>query len=149
MYGVNGEINAYQKIKMDIKPLLSLKARITSIKEIEAGDSISYGRTYIASSKQRIATISLGYADGLPRSLSNKDMIVKINNNYRKVLGKICMDQLVIDITDIDDVDVGSVIYIIDSSDSKLSAELLAEKADTITYELLSRLGQRLPRIKK
>ena len=139
----------YQKIKMDIKPLLSLKARITSIKEIEAGDSISYGRTYIASSKQRIATISLGYADGLPRSLSNKDMIVKINNNYRKVLGKICMDQLVIDITDIDDVDVGSVIYIIDSSDSKLSAELLAEKADTITYELLSRLGQRLPRIKK
>ena len=118
MYGVNGEINAYQKIKMDIKPLLSLKARITSIKEIEAGDSISYGRTYIASSKQRIATISLGYADGLPRSLSNKDMIVKINNNYRKVLGKICMDQLVIDITDIDDVDVGSVIYIIDSSDS-------------------------------
>ncbi|MCI5967436.1 MAG: serine racemase VanT catalytic subunit [Tenericutes bacterium] len=149
MYGVNGEINAYQKIKMDIKPLLSLKARITSIKEIEAGDSISYGRTYIASSKQRIATISLGYADGLPRSLSNKDMIVKINNNYRKVLGKICMDQLVIDITDIDDVDVGSVIYIIDSSDSKLSAELLAKKADTITYELLSRLGQRLPRIKK
>ena len=59
------------------------------------------------------------------------------------------MDQLVIDITDIDDVDVGRVIYIIDSSDSKLSAELLAEKADTITYELLSRLGQRLPRIKK
>ena len=59
------------------------------------------------------------------------------------------MDQLVIDITDVDDVDVGSVIYIIDSSDSKLSAELLAEKADTITYELLSRLGQRLPRIKK
>ena len=59
------------------------------------------------------------------------------------------MDQLVIDITDIDNVDVGSVIYIIDSSDSKLSAELLAEKADTITYELLSRLGQRLPRIKK
>ena len=76
-------------------------------------------------------------------------MLVKINNSYRKVLGKICMDQLVIDITDVDDVKVGSVIYLIDSSDSNLSAELLSEKADTITYELLCRLGNRLPRIIK
>ena len=149
MYGVDGEVNAYKKINIDIKPVLSLKARITSIKEIDEGDSISYGRTYVASKKQKIATISLGYADGLPRNLSNKDMLVKINNSYRKVLGKICMDQLVIDITDVDDVKVGSVIYLIDSSDSNLSAELLSEKADTITYELLCRLGNRLPRIIK
>lgn len=149
MYGVDGNDDIYKKIKLDLKPVLSLKARVTSIKEIDVGESISYGRTYVASSKQKIATVAIGYADGVPRCLSNKDAVVKINGTYKPILGKICMDQLVIDMNDVDDIKVGDTVYFIDSDDDKLSALSLADKACTITYELLSRLGSRLPRMKK
>lgn len=149
MYGVDGGDCIYKKIKLDLKPVLSLKARVTSIKEIDVGESISYGRTYVASSKQKIATVAIGYADGVPRCLSNKDVVVKINGTYKPILGKICMDQLVIDMNDVDDIKVGDTVYFIDSDDDKLSALSLADKACTITYELLSRLGSRLPRVKK
>lgn len=149
MYGVDGNDDIYKNIKLDLKPVLSLKARVTSIKEIDVGESISYGRTYVASSKQKIATVAIGYADGVPRCLSNKDVVVKINGTYKPILGKICMDQLVIDMNDVDDIKVGDTVYFIDSDDDKLSALSLADKACTITYEILSRLGSRLPRVKK
>ena len=149
MYGVNSDNTSYQKNKLDLKPVLSLKARATSVKEINKDDSVSYGRTYIADRNRKIASISIGYADGIPRCLSNKDILVKVNGYYAKVIGRICMDQCVIDVTDVKEIKTGDVVYIIDSNDINLSSEKLAIKADTITNELLSRLGNRLPRIKK
>lgn len=147
MYGVNNEEKSYQKIKLDLKPVLSLKAKIVSIKEINKNESVGYGRTYIASSKRKIATIAIGYADGLPRNLSNKNVSVKINHAYAKIIGRICMDQCMIDITNIKNAKVGDVATIIDSEDNNISLEKLATKADTITDELASRLGNRLKRI--
>ena len=133
MYGVNSDNTSYQKNKLDLKPVLSLKARVTSVKEINKDDSVSYSRTYIADSNRKIASISIGYADGFPRCLSNKN---------------ICMDQCVIDVTDVKEIKTGDVVYIIDCDDINLSSEKFAMNADTITNEFLSRLGNRLPRIR-
>ena len=126
MYGVNSDNTAYQKNKLDLKPVLSLKARVTSVKEINKDDSVSYGRTYIADSNRKIASISIGYADGFPRCLSNKNMLVKVNGNYSKVIGRICMDQCVIDVTDVKEIKTGDVVYIIDCDDINLSSEKFA-----------------------
>ena len=141
-------VDKNQKNKLDLKPVLSLKARVTSVKEINKDDSVSYGRTYIADSNRKIASISIGYADGFPRCLSNKNMLVKVNGNYSKVIGRICMDQCVIDVTDVKEIKTGDVVYIIDCDDINLSSEKFAMNADTITNEFLSRLGNRLPRIR-
>ncbi len=149
MYGVNSSVDSYVVNKLDLKPVLSLKARITSVKDINENDSVSYGRTYTATKTQKIASVSIGYADGIPRNLSNKEMLVKVNGKYAKVLGRICMDQLVIDVSDIDNVEIGNEVYIIDGKDRKLSSEKLSEKAQTITNEILCRLAIRLPRIEK
>lgn len=148
MYGVNSSKQTYQLNNLNLKPVLSVKARITSIKDIEVNDSVSYGRTYIASQKRKIASISIGYADGIPRNLSNKDMIVKVNDGYGKAIGRICMDQMLIDITDLSNIKVGDIATII-GDDKKISAEEVSDKADTITNELLCRLGSRLKRIIK
>ena len=104
------------------------------------------GRTYIATENRKIASVSIGYADGIPRNLSNKNMQVKINESYGTVVGRICMDQLLIDISDISNVKVGDIITII-GEDKNITAEQVADKADTITNELLCRLGDRLARI--
>ncbi len=145
---MNSSKNSYQLNKLNLKPVLSVKARITSIREIEINDSVSYGRTYIAEKKRRIAAISLGYADGIPRNLSNKNMLVKVNEEYGIVIGRICMDQMLIDITNLASIKVGDIVTIIDK-DKKISAEEVSDKADTITNELLCRLGSRLKRIIK
>ena len=146
MYGINSSYESYQLTHLNLKPVLSLKARITSVKEINKNDSVSYGRTYIATENRKIASVSIGYADGIPRNLSNQNMQVKINESYGTVIGRICMDQLLIDISDISNVKVGDIITII-GEDKNITAEQVADKADTITNELLCRLGDRLARI--
>ena len=146
MYGVNSSKDSYQLNILNLKPVLSVKTRITSIREIDTNESVSYGRTYIAGQKRRIAAISIGYADGIPRNLSNKDMLVSINGNYEIVIGRICMDQMLIDITNLSKVKVGDIVTVI-GQDEKISAEEISDKADTITNELLCRLGNRLKRI--
>ena len=146
MYGINSSYESYQLTHLNLKPVLSLKARITSVKEINKNDSVSYGRTYITTENRKIASVSIGYADGIPRNLSNQNMQVKINESYGTVVGRICMDQLLIDISDISNVKVGDIITII-GEDKNITAEQVADKADTITNELLCRLGDRLARI--
>ena len=145
MYGINSEDNIDTKIKLDIKPVLSLKARVTSVKEIDIDDSVSYGRMYIASKKEKIASVSIGYADGFPRNLSCKGVKVLVNNKYAEIIGRICMDQLIIKVDDIE-VKQGDIVTLI-GSDKNVSAERIALYSDTITNELLSRLGERLNRI--
>lgn len=144
MYGVYS--SSEDKRKIDIKPVMNLKARITSIKEINKGETVSYGRTFMANELRKIATVSIGYADGYPRNLSNKKTKVLVNNQYAEILGRICMDQLVIDVTDIDEVHQGDIVTLIGNQE-EITAEKVASHSDTITNELICRLGNRLGRI--
>lgn len=146
MYGVNSTKDSYQKNILDLKPVLSVKTRITSIRQIDTNESVSYGRTYIANGKRRVAAISIGYADGIPRNLSNKDVVVLVKGNYAPVIGRICMEQIIIDVTNIHSLEVGDVVTVI-GEDEKVSAEELSYKADTITNEILCRLENRLNRV--
>ena len=146
MYGINSSKDSYILNNLNLKPVLSVKARITSIREIETDDSVSYGRTYIAKEKRRIATLGIGYADGIPRNLSNKNMIVSIKGRYAKIIGRICMDQMIIDITNFKNIKIGDIVTLI-GKDKKISAEEVSNKANTISNELLCRLGSRLNRV--
>lgn len=146
MHGVNSLNSVYRKRKLELKPVLSLKAKITSIREINAGESVGYSRTFIATSKMKIAALSIGYADGVFRSLSGKDMLVKINDSFQKVIGRICMDQMIVDVTGLSKIKEGDIVTLI-GKEKEISAETQAEKAGTTSYELLSRLGMRLDRI--
>ena len=146
LYGLHSGQDVYVKKQILLKPVLSLKARITSIKEIEEYEAVSYGRTYIASKKEKIATVSIGYADGYPRSLSNKGVKVVVNNQYAEVIGRICMDQLMINVTNISEIKVGDIVTLIGSI-PEITAEEVAEKIETNTNELLSRLGSRLHKV--
>ena len=147
MYGIHSELNPYIKTKINLKPVLSLKARVTSIKEIKKNETVSYGRKYKANKVETIATVSIGYADGYPRNLSLKNVKVLVENNYASVIGRICMDQLIINITNLKNIKQGSIVTLI--GNEKISAENIAYKSNTITNELLSRLSNRLEYIYK
>ena len=146
MYGVHSEKNIKTKVNINLKPVLTLKAKISSIHELDVNESISYGRTYITTSKIKVATVSIGYADGYPRSLSSKG-IVLVNGKRRPILGRICMDQLIIDVTNMS-IQVGDIVTLI-GEDQDIKAEDVSYLANTISNELLSRLGNRLDRIIK
>lgn len=129
---------------IDVEPICELKTKITFIKEIEKDSSISYSRKYISKSKMRVATIPIGYADGFRRSLSNKGEVV-VNGKSAPILGSVCMDSCMIDVTNIDNVDIGTDVYIWDNAIRTL--EQIAEECDTINYEILSTISGRVPRI--
>jgi len=143
MYGIYSNYNEHTKIKIDIKPILSLKATITTVKEIHKEETVGYGRTFIANKNMKIATVGIGYADGYPRNLSNKNTKVIINGKYATIIGRICMDQLIVDVSDIENIKRGDIVTLI-GKEQEISAEKIANKSETITNELLSRLGSRL-----
>lgn len=146
MYGIYSSYGDKTKTQINLKPVLSLKAKITSVKTVGIGDSISYGRTFIANKEKKIATVSIGYADGYPRNISNKNAKVLINGQYAEIIGRICMDQLCIDVSNIKNVQQGDIVTLI-GEEAEITAEKIAKHAETITNELLSRLGDRLGRI--
>lgn len=143
MYGVYSNYKENTKIKLDIKPVLSLKAKITTLKEIAKGETIGYGRTFVADKNIKIATVGIGYADGYPRNLSNQNTEVLVNGEYATIVGRICMDQLIIDVSNIKSIKREDIVTLI-GKEEKISAEKIASKSGTITNELLSRLGNRL-----
>ncbi len=129
--------------KPDLKQILSLKARITNIHELRAGESVSYGHTFTAYESTKVATIPIGYADGVSRLLSNK---IEAEVNGKKVcqIGNITMDQMMFDLGDTD-AQVGDVVTLLD--ENNLSLDSWAEILGTINYELTCRLKVRLPRV--
>lgn len=143
MYGIHSEYNSYSKIKLDIRPVLSVKAHVTSVKKIKRYETVSYGRKYKASKDMMIATVSIGYGDGIPRSLSCKNSQVMVNGRYASIIGRICMDQLIIDASNISDIKQGDIVTLIGDNDN-IRAVDMSRKANTITNELLCRLGSRL-----
>ena len=130
-----------------LKPVLSLKARIACVKQLHKGEAIGYGFTYKAAKEMQIATVTIGYGDGIPRELSNKGFVL-INGKKAAIIGRICMDQLMIDVTGIQGVSCGEeVILIGKSGDSEILAADLADSIDTISNEILCQLGSRLGRV--
>ena len=130
-----------------LKPVLSLKARIACVKQLHKGEAIGYGFTYKATKEMQIATVSVGYADGIPRELSNKGFVL-INGQKAAIVGRVCMDQLMVDVTDIKGVSCGDeAIFIGKSGNSEIMAADLADSINTISNEILSQLGSRLGRV--
>ena len=107
------------------------------------GTSIGYSRTFITDKKMKIGTVSFGYADGVRRTLSNKGCVV-INNQKAKIIGNICMDSFMIDITNIDNVQEGDYVYIWDNE--IITLEEIADKCNTINYEIISTISDRVKR---
>lgn len=134
----------HEKIKL--KPALSLKSFVTYVKDVDVGESISYGKTYVADKKMRVATIEIGYGDGYPRGLSNKGQVI-IRGKLAPIVGRVCMDQFMVDVTHIKDVARGDVVTLIGfDGKEKILADDLARITNTINYEVTCDLGKRIPR---
>jgi alanine racemase len=130
-----------------LKPVLEVKARITQIKTITKGTGISYGHNFIAEKDMQIAIVGIGYADGIPRKLSNQ-MHILIKGQKVKQLGSITMDQIMIDVSDISDIKTGEIVTILGTDgNQQILADHWAEILDTISWEILCGFKHRLPRI--
>ncbi len=130
-----------------IKPVMQLKTVVSQLKTIKAGTTVSYGRTFTAQRDTTLALIACGYADGFNRRLSGQ-WSCRVNGEYAPVCGRICMDQTLIDVTDIPDVKIGDIVTVYSNQlDDRCSIENAAELIGTINYELLCAIGTRVPRI--
>ena len=135
------------KSRLDLEPVMSVKAYIVHLKTVPAGTAISYGRRFITERESKIATISIGYADGYARTLTGKAEVL-VNGHRVPVVGSICMDQCMIDVTDVPEVRAGDEVVIMGrSGDDEIPAEELADKIGTINYEILCDFGMRLHKI--
>lgn len=139
--------NDVNKEALKIKPAMTLKAKIAHIKTLEKGAFVSYGRTYEVNETTRVATIPIGYADGYLRALSNKGKVI-VNGNLAPVIGRVCMDQLMIDITHIDKVNVDDEVILLGEWDNiKYNADNMANDVGTINYEIICMIKGRVPRV--
>ncbi|WP_238899810.1 alanine racemase [Clostridium sp. YIM B02500] len=140
--------NEVKKENLSLKPALTLKATITRVQEMDAGMSISYGRTFKTERRSLIATIPIGYADGYSRLLAKNAKVI-INGQFASIVGRICMDQCMIDITDINgDIKVGDEVIVLGEQDGlRFNADDFAEIMGTINYEILCMLKYRIPRV--
>ncbi len=135
------------KSKILLKPAMTLKANVILVKEVEKDTSISYGRIFTTNRTSRIATIPIGYADGYMRMLSNKGRVL-IHGQYAPVVGRVCMDQCMVDVTDLNtSVQVGDEVVLVGTQgENKISAEDVACLIGMINYELVCIVGKRIPR---
>ncbi|MDP2726043.1 MAG: alanine racemase [Dehalococcoidia bacterium] len=130
-----------------LKPVLSLKSRVARVNPLAAGETVSYGRTWTARSPSRIALMPCGYADGLPRLLSNRGSVL-LRGQRAPIVGRICMDLTMADVTDIEGVAEGDEVVIIGTQGQEtIAAEEIAAQAGTISYEVLCGISRRVPRI--
>lgn len=142
LYGVLSSPKDKTVVVPGLKPVLSLKSKIILIRHLKKGDNAGYGRQFTAGRASRIAIVPAGYADGIPRSLSCGRGNVLINGKLAPIAGRICMDQMAVDITDIEDASTGDIVTIIGAGNG---AAEIAGLTGSISNELLSRMGQRLP----
>jgi alanine racemase len=133
------------QVSISLLPAMQVKARITQVKKITAGTGISYGYSFIAPKDMRIATVAIGYADGVPRSLSNRILVTVCDRQVTQV-GTITMDQCLIDVTDVPEVEVGDVVTILGNGENN-NADRWAEIINTIPWEILCGFKHRLPRL--
>ncbi len=132
----------------DLQPALSLYSYVSHVKTIHAGDTVSYGRLFTAKKDTRVATVPIGYADGYRRGLGNKASAI-INGKLVPLIGRVCMDQIMFDVSDVEAKPGDTVVLIGEQDGRKITADDLAELCGTISYEILSCLTARVPRIYK
>lgn len=136
-----------RKSDMELEPVLTLKSNIILVKTVKAGSPISYGGTYVTSKQTKIATIPVGYGDGYSRRLSSLGRVL-VRGKSAKIIGRICMDQFMIDVSDIENVCEGDEVILIGKmGDEVISVDELAKYMDTINYEVICQLGKRIPRL--
>lgn len=132
---------------MPVKPVLSLKSRIIFMKEVPAGSSLGYGRTFVASRTTRVASLALGYDDGLPRLASNRGFVL-VRGRRAPIAGRISMDLTTVDVTDVPGAALGDEVIVIGTCGGEaIGADLVASWADTISWEVLCGIGSRVPRL--
>jgi len=144
LYGIS-PLPEFQKL---LKPALTWKTRIGLVRDVPKGSSISYGRTFITPRAMRAATLTCGYADGYPRHLSNQGAHMLVRGKHCALLGRVTMDLMVIDVTDLPTVEVGDEVVLMGRQENEeISAHELAEKAGTITWDITTRIGARVKRV--
>ncbi|MBQ8728167.1 MAG: alanine racemase [Oscillospiraceae bacterium] len=138
--------NFKKSLPFELEPVMELKAEVSYVKEIKAGEYLSYGRTFRAPRDMKVATVTIGYADGYSRLLSNKAEAI-VNGKRAKVVGRVCMDQLMLDVTDID-VKAGDIATMFGKDgNEKITADELADLYGTIGYEIICGISMRVPRV--
>ena len=134
------------KSLLDIKPVMTWLTHISHIKTLEAGREVSYGGTFKTAEPRVIATIPVGYADGYPRCLSNKGRVI-VNGQYAPIVGRVCMDQFMVDVTDVDGAELDSTVILVGKDgEAELSMEEVSNSAYSFNYELPCRVARRVPR---
>ena len=134
------------KENVDLKPALELISHVVFVKWVDEGKMISYGGTYVTKRRTKIATIPVGYGDGYPRSLSNKGYML-IHGKKAPIIGRVCMDQCMVDVTEIEDVKFGDEVVLVGrDGDEYLSVETLSRLSDRFNYEFVCLMGKRIPR---
>ena len=141
LYGYEGAEDTLEKIKL--KPIAKLKAKISFLKVVDKGTSIGYNRSFITNKETKVATVPIGYADGFRRDFSN-GWEVLINGVKVPIIGKVCMDSFMVDVTKIENVKIGDEVIIWDNEN--ISLDELALKCNTINYEILCNISNRVPR---
>ncbi|MGB8452301.1 MAG: alanine racemase [Anaerocolumna sp.] len=135
------------KNKLILKPAMEIKTHVSFVKEVDAGVGVSYGSTYVTTNKTKIATIPVGYGDGYPRLLSSKGRIL-IHGKSAPIIGRVCMDQFMVDVTKIDNVIQGDEVTLLGKDgDEFIPVEEIAAMALSFNYELICNVGKRIPRI--
>lgn len=146
LYGLHPSEEVHLE-RMDMRPVLSLKSQVVHVKTLPAGYGISYGATYVTSDVRRIATIPVGYGDGYARSLSNQGEVL-IRGRRVPICGRVCMDQFMVDVTDIPGVCVGDTVTLIGTDGAEhITLEELGERSGRFNYEFACDLGKRIPRV--
>jgi alanine racemase len=144
LYGIS-PLPEFQKL---LKPAMTWKTRIGLIRNVPKGASISYGRTFITPKPMRVATLTAGYADGYPRHLSNVGAEMLVRGKRCPLLGRVTMDLMVIDVSHLPDADVGDEVVLMgEQGDAEIPCVELSDKAGTITWEITTRIGQRVKRV--
>jgi alanine racemase len=125
-------------------PAMKIVSHVIHVKEVPAGSGVSYGHTYFTDKTTRIATVCIGYADGYSRTLSNKGRVL-INGEFAPVIGRVCMDQLMVDVSHLQNVSVGDEVVILGKDGhNEITAEELARLTDTINYEVVCQFQKRV-----
>ena len=130
------------------KPTMSLRCKVAMVKDVPAGENIGYGNNFTTPQPMKIATITIGYADGFSRAVSKKDFKVLVNGQYGRIIGNVCMDQTMIDASNIDNIKEGDIVTLFgQDGDYYLPVNQLSELSGTITNETLSCIGSRVERV--
>ena len=130
-----------------LKPVMSLKSVISYVKDIDTGDTVSYGCDFVADKKMKIATVPMGYADGFGRSNAIHDVFLTVRGQKAPIIGRICMDQLLLDVTHVHDVAIGDEVTVFGTTENCNSVDDIAAANGTINYEIICSVGKRVPRV--